>query len=196
MRLMQYPGTLIDGSGDIILPATQRPDGSWRKEVKVKKGYIPQEVVPLYECKGKKEYIQYSKYPPGLHPDEIKKIEEVKQGLTLNTTNKSKNKKQSDPISTKHIIDSFASLNINSKTLSNTKHHTKETPAIIKHMDIEAILKKVRNLKKKLRQIESLKEKLDDGDYKELDKEQMEKIERQNKIEDEIENLENLLESK
>ena len=60
---------VYDQDGQAYIPASQRPDGTWRKARRVKEGYIPPDEIPVYQSKGKLMAKEASAAaPPGLTP--------------------------------------------------------------------------------------------------------------------------------
>ncbi|KVI01755.1 partner of Y14 and mago-like isoform X2 [Cynara cardunculus var. scolymus] len=58
--------------GERILAPTRRPDGTLRKPIRIRAGYVPQDEVAIYKSKGallKKEMESLETVPPGYDPE-------------------------------------------------------------------------------------------------------------------------------
>ncbi|XP_011502095.1 PREDICTED: partner of Y14 and mago isoform X1 [Ceratosolen solmsi marchali] len=193
-----------------FIPASQRPDGTWRKPRRVKDGYVPQEEVPLYESKGKQFVKNKPTYPIGMSAEYVaahnakRDMEAAKSksipGLVIATETKKKKKKNknkgvaslAEDLSKTAISEQSASVkkqrSANEKSKFTNKPTSNETPN--KQISTMDPLKRLKNLRKKIREIESLEKKIDNGEIKNPDKEMLDKVLRKVEIQQEIKQLE------
>uniref|UniRef100_A0A182Q7E8 Partner of Y14 and mago n=1 Tax=Anopheles farauti TaxID=69004 RepID=A0A182Q7E8_9DIPT len=247
-----------DSQGKFI-PATQRPDGTWRKPRRVRDGYIPQEEVPLYESKGK-QFAQKPALPPGLSPEVVQKAKEKRERDRLRQQQREEQQKKEQqnkkPPPGVITVDSTVCMNgekhvkvaknanaapqrskktpelpdilLDQRTKAppavkakpqKTSSHPKNATATSKSEDTAVtelagalatgaqlnsqssmdetldaaqleLAKKLRKLRKKIREIEAIETKLRSSDGPKLDKDQLEKVKRKPDILQEIEELE------
>ncbi|XP_033116037.1 partner of Y14 and mago-like [Anneissia japonica] len=173
MAMQQAGINVVSDESGTYIAATQRPDGSWRKTRKVKPGYVPQDEVPAYESVGTQFVKSKPKLPPGVYeePKEVKK-EPLSKAAKKNEKRKQKRKEKKE-----NCVEDVTS------TLEKT---SLEDEPVNKE-------KRLKNVKKKLRQIDELKEKLASGEIKELSEDQQKKVARQKELKDELKTLEALL---
>ncbi|CAG4982666.1 partner of Y14 and mago [Colias croceus] len=173
-----------DADGSKFIPATQRPDGTWRKPRRVRDGYVPQEEVPLYESKGKQfKARQTTGLPVGLTPEIVAEARKPKKaggtiqpipGMIINVEKKKKKKKTG----AEEVAEKLSKCGITEPTFNGQSSQPSSDPN-----------KKIKNLRKKLRDIETLEEKIKLGTLT-LDKDQKEKLSKKNEIIQAIQELE------
>lgn len=163
--------------GDSFIPASQRPDGTWRKARRVKEGYVPQEEVPLYESKGKQFVNRQSKpVEPVKLPSGHTAHTSIPGLFILDDKKKTAKKKAKKPV-VEEVTKQIQSVKIVEKPQEEQKTTTDP-------------VKRLKNLKKKIREIESLEEKLKKGEITKPEPEQLAKIKRKNDLLLEIDQLE------
>lgn len=198
------------------IPASQRPDGTWRKARRVKDGYIPQEEVPLYESKGKL-FMKKPAIPVGMCPILAQEAKEKRQkqqqanpkpGMyvlpsTSNGNDASQKRKQNAKPSSNGLSKNAANKSIKnlkssstiSATSTSTDKNTNKLCDAVTNLTIatdDDLAKTIKKLRKKIREIEAIESKISNGELKKPDPDQLEKVGRKDEILDRLKELERL----
>lgn len=181
----------------------------------MKDGYVPQEEVPVYENKYVKFFKSKPDLPPGMNPSEAAAPKQQPQqqqkipgcgdsetaGLSKSAKRNMKRKEkrkqqqhqgQDGDADVESVTDAVESVSISEGGESANKM---AAPVSVPSPDDSSAAgaekaKKIKNLKKKLRQVEELQQKVDSGEIKEPTKDQLEKLGRAKALQEELEQLE------
>ncbi|XP_075164581.1 partner of Y14 and mago [Haematobia irritans] len=191
------------------IPASQRPDGTWRRARRVKDGYVPQEEVPLYESKGR-QFAQRraNGLPPGLCPEAVeaaRKEREKKEKAKAKKEAAAANNKQQIPGVLKLPANTNVATNKNPaipngqkpKNTTSASNGSKSIDALSNDLannlkvqeEPQDLQKKCKKLQKKLREIEEIEKKLKSGALKKPEKDQLDKVARKAAIEKELQEV-------
>ncbi|XP_068311371.1 partner of Y14 and mago-like [Pyrus communis] len=181
--------------GERLLGPTRRPDGTLRKPIRIRAGYVPQEEVAIYQSKGAlwKKEMASAAGPPGyddtsvdttkpktksVKRNERKKEKRIQAALEKEKTSESGETKEEEVENLGHVSEAVKSLASQMNELGVSSSPSLVTPPSDSTEDsspagpAQDIDKKIRALKKKIRLAEAQQQKANQQDVKseQLDK--------------------------
>ncbi len=189
-----------------IIPPTLRPDGSLRKPVRIRAGYVPQEEVPAWETPAKR--IQKERALVGVPgwddtygtskatTTTISTTSEASKPLTQAQKRNMRRKKKGEQ---KAVNELAADLTQKAKISAKTPAPKSEKPKSVQppveitydqydNLSEEELMKKIKAVQKKLRQIVALQEKVKSGELKPAP-DQLAKLKKKDQLENELKYL-------
>ncbi|KAE8725994.1 partner of Y14 and mago-like isoform X2 [Hibiscus syriacus] len=200
--------------GERILAPTRRPDGTLRKPIRIRAGYVPQEEVAIYQSKGalwKKEMAASQVVPPGYDPpadakpktksakrNERKKEKRLQAALEKgkNSEAMEDNESKGEDVTKEDLDDGSESVKSLTSQMTDLAFSPNPVSASPPSNSVEAsdvgqpvldLDKKIRALKKKIRLAEAQQQETPQQDMK---PEQLEKLAKLEGWRDELELLE------
>ncbi|KAL8675045.1 MAG: hypothetical protein Q9168_000528 [Polycauliona sp. 1 TL-2023] len=176
MPSVSTPGTksgiFTSTSGERHIPSSLRPDGSTRKEIKIRPGYKPPEDVEVYKNRTAESW----KTKVGVPGAEVIGSDDIKSASNKNAKRREARKRAKDPgeASRNDVDGDGGTPNLEEgpekQSLADKQNGAASGDRRTQDQEAETILdpeaeqeKQARNLKKKLRQARELREKKDNG---------------------------------
>ncbi|GJP31483.1 hypothetical protein CLOM_g12478 [Closterium sp. NIES-68] len=189
-----------------VIPASRRPDGTLRKEIRVRAGYVAQEEVATYVARGSRPRSSGPELPPGMDPElaaamQKKQVAAAKKkkkaqgagGGVSSAAGSSNRRSSARDDASSQLAEAMDDLSVTGANKHGGGADSRADSAqagsdgsVVGKADIE---KKMRTLKKKIRQAESL------ASSENLSSEQREKLNKLPDLRSEVEAMEQQLAS-